>query len=96
MLPVGSLKPNDWGLFDLLGNSQEWTQDRGGYYVPGRAGKPSEDREGLEEITDRYMGVLRGGSFINRHVLVRSAFRNTAATTNWGSFIGFRPARTVR
>ena len=36
MLPVGSLKPNDFGLFDMLGNALEWCQDRAIYYPTDR------------------------------------------------------------
>ena len=34
--PVGRLRPNDLGLFDALGNAQEWTEDPGFTYATSK------------------------------------------------------------
>ena len=34
--PCGSLLPNDLGLFDMLGNVNEWCQERALAYEPGK------------------------------------------------------------
>jgi formylglycine-generating enzyme required for sulfatase activity len=99
-MPVGSLKPNDWGLFDMLGNDGEWTQDPLYDYYPrflGREDKLSEDRERIEPMIDRGVPrMLRGGSFVNVPLLVRSATRFNYVPTFRGTTFGFRPARTFR
>jgi formylglycine-generating enzyme required for sulfatase activity len=64
MLPVGSLKPNDFGLFDMQGNAVEWCQERPFYPRPGKPGQPIEDKEDVRDLSDREYRVLRGGSFV--------------------------------
>lgn len=69
--PVGSFKPNAWGLYDMNGNALEWTADyRGplkglGRKDPHRA-EPAEGEEA--------MIVMRGGEFNRR--AVQSGYRN--------------------
>ena len=45
MLPVGSLKPNDFGLFDMMGNAFEWCQDEP-YCLPDRSPSCGRRRTG--------------------------------------------------
>jgi formylglycine-generating enzyme required for sulfatase activity len=94
LLPGANFKPNDWGLFDMLGNANEWCQDPVLNYPPGIANKASEDWGYYQDITGRDSRVLRGGSFTYPAVAVRSAPRLGVAP--WGRYwdVGFRPART--
>jgi formylglycine-generating enzyme required for sulfatase activity len=96
MEPVGSLKPNDLGLFDMLGNALEWCEDEVAYYAPGGPGQPSEDGGQKGDIKDTQSLVLRGGSFTNHAVDVRSAYRSWFVPANRAANVGLRPARTFR
>jgi serine/threonine protein kinase/formylglycine-generating enzyme required for sulfatase activity len=58
-LPVGLLKPNDFGLFDVLGNVAEWCE--------------SATEAGRAQRNER--AVLRGGSFFQRFRQIRTDVR---------------------
>jgi formylglycine-generating enzyme required for sulfatase activity len=95
-VPGDCLKPNDLGLFDMLGNALEWCQEPIRYYSRGANGRPSEDIEEKEEIKDKKYRILRGGSFVYPALVVRSARRLGFVPTNRREYVGFRPARTFR
>jgi len=88
------LKPNDFGLFDMLGNALEWCQESIMYYRQGEDGKPSEDSEDKREIKDKLSRVLRGGSFFYLSRYIRCVLRDRNAPTFRNIDVGFRPART--
>jgi len=60
--PVGSLKPNDLGLFDLHGNAYTWCQRASSAYPTGKGDEAVEDREDGLVIINAERRVLRGGS----------------------------------
>ncbi len=97
--PVGSLKPNDLGLFDMHGNVWEWCQDAYKPYAKGGNGKATEDIEDTADITDGDTRVPRGGSFVHGSSFTRSAYRPDwkpfFVPTNRNYDSGFRPARTL-
>lgn len=90
---VASLKPNDFGLFDMQGNTYEWCYDTYRSYPPDSE-ESIEDAPGTEEVSETVRRVMRGGSFLFIARLVRSAYRtyNPPAHRSVGN--GFRPART--
>lgn len=92
--PVGSLKPNDLGLFDAQGNVFSWCQESYQPYPEGPAGTPSEDREDLL-LNETQPRVLRGSSFFNQPSITRSAYRYPIAPTVRINYSGFRVARTI-
>jgi len=90
-LPVGSLKPNPWGLFDMHGNAWElvedcWTANAGEIPIDGSA----FSRPGNCEV-----GVERGGSFAANSRRVRSAIRVPVNTMTQLYNMGFRVALSL-
>ena len=82
--PAGMKKPNDYGLFDMLGNVWEWCDD-------------VYDASGTRTDVQGKVGrVLRGGSFFFQASRVRSAYRLNDVPTNRDVDFGLRVARTWR
>jgi formylglycine-generating enzyme required for sulfatase activity len=88
--PVGSLKPNPWGLYDMLGNVAAWTED---CYADNYRQTPTDGNPNTSgPCTSR---VVRGGSWIYVLRYDRAANRNYIAPVNRVNVLGFRVARTV-
>ena len=95
--PVGQLKPNDLGLFDVYGNVWEWIHD---LWKPHSTGSPSEIRVDHEDavriVSARYQRPRRGGSYSYEAPFLRSAHRGSYIPDERRDSVGFRVARTIR
>ena len=85
--PVGRFKPNEFKLYDMLGNVWEWTCSE---YDGNYAG--AEKRCQSEGNARR---SLRGGSWDDKPRNVRSANRDRDEPSGRSSFIGFRLAQDI-
>jgi formylglycine-generating enzyme required for sulfatase activity len=88
--PVGSFKPNAFGLYDMLGNVWEWVED---CYRRDYTGAPTD---GSARIGDcKLFRVVRGGSWTSGPQLLRSASRLGGIPDNRVGDVGFRVGRTL-
>ena len=92
--PVGSLMPNDLGLFDMHGNVMEWCHERNADYAVSPEGVAEDFRDTLPAV-ENAVRVLRGGAFASDAAGVRSAFRYFNRPDSHYTSYGFRPARTM-
>jgi len=85
--PVGSFKPNQFGLYDMAGNVFQWTEDCFGDYA-----KAPSDGTAAEAANCAYR-VVRGGSWTSRPRFTRSASRDIYAPVNRNDVVGLRLAK---
>lgn len=88
--PVGSFKPNAFGLFDMIGNVWEWVQDCWNYSYDGAHADGSAWESG-----DCGRRVARGGCWFNLSQIARAADRYGNKPGYRYYTIGFRVARTL-
>ena len=89
---VDSLAPNPFGLYGMLGNAWQWTAD---CWHPSYIGAPRDGSAWSEENCAGF--VIRGGSWANLPVFVRSAARTESDPDEYdhSSLTGLRAARDL-
>ena len=90
-IPVGQLKPNPWGIFDMYGNAWElvegcWTTNAS--YIPN-------DGSAFSPAGGCATGVMRGGSWANFRWELGSPVRRAVNLAFRGSQVGFRVALSL-
>jgi formylglycine-generating enzyme required for sulfatase activity len=86
--PVGQLKPNAWGLYDVYGNVREWVQDWYGDYSAGSVKDPQGRSSGS-------LRVVRSSRWCDNAWSCRSAARAHGSPDSNDGVIGFRLLREI-
>jgi formylglycine-generating enzyme required for sulfatase activity len=89
--PVGSFKPNAFGLYDMHGNVWQWVEDTYENYEYA----PLDGSARFNPSRTGFQVVRRGGSWFSRSRDLRSAARGWDNSVVAGEDHGFRLARTL-
>jgi formylglycine-generating enzyme required for sulfatase activity len=90
--PVGTKKPNDWGLFDMHGCVWEWCWD---WFTPQYETLESSSQRDPRGLVSGEERVIRGGSFFFKAWNTRSAYRMSELPHTKNDNISFRVARSL-
>jgi formylglycine-generating enzyme required for sulfatase activity len=88
--PVGTFKPNAFGLYDMHGNVWEWTED---CWSPTHDGAPTIARPRTDGDCERR--VIRSGSWYYIPRLMASTYRDRHPAKLFSYNIGIRVARDL-
>jgi len=88
-LTVGQTAPNAFGIYDMMGNVEEWVLDWYGLYDPADTVDPAGPAKGDFK-------VARGGSHNNHIQHMRSANRMSSAINDKHYMLGFRVVRVPK
>jgi formylglycine-generating enzyme required for sulfatase activity len=88
--PVGSFKENAFGLYDMLGNVFQWTED---CWTDDYQGAPIDGS--AQSAGDCTQHELRGGSWFTQPDYVRTSYRNRFDANYRSTSIGFRLIREI-
>ncbi len=88
--PVGQMKPNGLGLYDMTGNVWEWVNDwyDGDYYRKIAKNNPEGPKTGVYR-------VMRGGSWFEDPSVIRTSYRNSGFPYLRSTNVGFRLAMSA-
>ena len=89
--PVGSFPPDKFGLYDMVGNIWEWTEDCWHNNYTGAPTNGSSWTIG----GDCSQRILRGGSWRDTPDALRSSMRSRLTSFYRYNALGFRVARTL-
>ncbi len=89
--PVGSFKPNPFGLYDMMGNVWQWLDD---CWHPTLAGRPATSVV-WSNGGDCKLHSARGGSWQYYPWSLRAGFRYRDDASNRNAKLGFRVARDL-
>ncbi len=100
--PTGRLLPNEFGLFDILGNVWEWCHDgpltaafERTPYPAATQNHPAGDSLADLVIMNRAWRSLRGGAYDYTPTTARSAHRDVSRVETRNVYIGMRVVRTL-
>ncbi len=85
----GQKEANDFGLYDMLGNVREWTNDG------NRIGPPEGGVDPTGAVGDHKERIVLGGRYNSFGFILRAANISAVAASSRGNSIGMRLVRTL-